>query len=141
MEPAETRKELIRLLVSAFLTVNIMMLSFALYSGFFTRLTHDAIFKLSWPPFIMATVVLFYGGRRIFQKAGQGFRSLAFSMETLIGAGSLCVIRANSSLFWLLSKLHDVRPDILYRTFSVQSLIMGISGFLAVLILRFAGVH
>jgi len=88
-EPMETRRELIRLLISAFFTMNIMMFSFALYSGFFTRLTHESIHKLSWPPFIMATVVLFYGGRRIFQKAGQGFRSGVFSMETLIAAGSL----------------------------------------------------
>ena len=38
----------------------------------------------------MATVVLVYGGRWIFQKALQGFRSVAFGMETLIGAGALC---------------------------------------------------
>ena len=89
-ETNASRKELIRVLVSAFLTMNIMMFSFALYSGFFSRLTQESIDKLSWPPFIMATVVLVYGGRWIFQKALQGFRSVAFGMETLIGAGALC---------------------------------------------------
>lgn len=88
-EPVETRRELIRLLISAFLTMNIMMLSYALYSGFFIRLSHESILKLSWPPFIMATLVLCYGGRRIFQKAAQGFRSAAYGMETLIAVGSL----------------------------------------------------
>jgi GntP family gluconate:H+ symporter len=58
----------------------------------------------------------------------------------LIGAGAICVVHANSSLFWLLSRLHDVPPDKLYRTFSLQSLVMGLSGFVAVLILRLFGV-
>ena len=88
-EPAGTRIELIRLLISAFLTMNIMMLSYALYSGFFTHLTHESILKLSWPPFIMATVVICYGGRRIFQRAAQGFRSVSFGMESLIAVSSL----------------------------------------------------
>ena len=88
-ESRGTRIELIRLLISASLTMNIMMFSFALYSGFFTRLTHESILKLSWPPFIMSTIVLCYGGRRIFQKAFQGFRSITFGMENLIAVGSL----------------------------------------------------
>lgn len=59
----------------------------------------------------------------------------------LVGAGAGCVIHANASLFWLLSRLHDVPPVTLYRTFSMQSLVMGISGFVAVLLLRLIGVH
>jgi GntP family gluconate:H+ symporter len=58
----------------------------------------------------------------------------------LVGAGSLCVIHANSSFFWLLGKLHEVPPGLLYRTFSIQSLVMGFSGFTAVLLLRLFGV-
>ena len=84
----ERRKEFIRFAISAFLTMNIMMLSYALYSGFFTELSREAIYKLSWPAFIMATVVLTYGGLELLKKAWSGLTNTAFSMETLIIMGS-----------------------------------------------------
>ncbi len=80
--------DFIRFTVSAFLTVNVMMFSFALYTGFFTELTQDTVFKLSWPIFFMASIVLFYGGRNIYQKAFAGLISAVFGMETLITAGA-----------------------------------------------------
>ncbi|MGE5842789.1 MAG: heavy metal translocating P-type ATPase, partial [Deltaproteobacteria bacterium] len=43
---------------------------------------------LSWPVFVMASVVLFYGGRKIYQRAWAGFTSAAFGMETLITIGA-----------------------------------------------------
>jgi heavy metal translocating P-type ATPase len=82
------RIEFIRFGISAFLTMNVMMLSFALYSGFVSELSRDAITKLSWPMFVMASVVMFYGGYNIFRKALAGFASAASSMETLIAVGS-----------------------------------------------------
>ncbi|MDB4444441.1 hypothetical protein N9174_03795, partial [bacterium] len=82
------KRELIRFAVSAFLTMNVMMLSFALYSAFFTELSHDTISKLSWPIFVMASVVLIYGGRHIYRRAWSGITSSVFSMETLITAGA-----------------------------------------------------
>lgn len=84
----ERDKDLIRFAISAFLTMNVMMLSLALYTGFFSKLSPDTIYKISWPIFIMATVVFFYGGRKIYKKALAGLSSAAFSMETLITAGS-----------------------------------------------------
>jgi heavy metal translocating P-type ATPase len=90
-EAAERRKEFVRFAISAFLTMNIMMLSYALYSGFFTRFIEDqdAVYKLSWPAFIMASMVLLYGGFELFKKAWSGFTNSAFSMETLIVIGAL----------------------------------------------------
>jgi len=82
------RIEFIRFGISAFLTMNVMMLSFALYSGFVSELSRDAITKLSWPMFVMASGVMFYGGHNIFRKALAGFASAASSMETLIAVGS-----------------------------------------------------
>ncbi|WP_246114540.1 GntP family permease [Rubripirellula tenax] len=70
--------------------------------------------------------------------------SLGISPElavALIGAGSLCIIHANSSFFWLLSRLHDVPPSTLYRTYSVQSVCMSLGGLVAVLLLRFCGLE
>jgi heavy metal translocating P-type ATPase len=83
------RKEFIRFAICAFLTMNIMMLSYALFSGFFTDLTADTITKLSWPPFLMATAVMVYGGWELFKKAWSGLTNIAFSMETLIILGAL----------------------------------------------------
>ena len=77
----ERRKEFIRFAVSAFLTMNIMMLSYGLYSGFFTEFTRDTIYKLSWPAFIMATAVIVYGGFDLLKKAWSGLTNAAFSME------------------------------------------------------------
>jgi heavy metal translocating P-type ATPase len=85
----ERRKEFIRFAISAFLTMNIMMLSYALYSGFFTEFSRDTIYKLSWPAFIMATIVVVYGGFELFEKAWSGLTNAAFSMETLIIMGSM----------------------------------------------------
>jgi len=85
----ETKKDFIRFAISAFFTANVMMLSFSLYSGFFIHLTPDTVQKLSWPIFILASIVLFYGGPKIFRKAWAGFISAAFGMETLIAIGAL----------------------------------------------------
>ena len=87
-EAKDRKAELIRFVVSAFLTMNVMMLSFALYSGFFTELSRDNVYKLSWPIFVMASVVLFYGGRNIYSRALAGIATAALSMETLITVGS-----------------------------------------------------
>jgi cation transport ATPase len=84
----EKRRETIRFAVSTFLTMNVMMMSFALYSGFFSSLSPDAVANLSWPIFIMATIVMAYGGKFIFVKAVAGFSNAAFSMETLIAIGA-----------------------------------------------------
>jgi len=59
----------------------------------------------------------------------------------LIGCGSFCVFHANSSFFWLLNRLHEVPPKTLYRTYTMQSLVMGFSGLAGIFILRLAGVN
>jgi heavy metal translocating P-type ATPase len=85
----ERRREFVRFAVSAFLTMNVMMLSFALYTGFFTDLSAENAAKISWPMFIMASAVLIYGGSDFFKKAWAGLRNATFSMETLIIIGAL----------------------------------------------------
>lgn len=82
------RRNFVRLFVTVMLSVNIMMLSWALYSGFFTQLsTQDAAF-ISWPMAVMATVVMVYGGGPVFRKAWSGLRAGAPGMEVLILMGS-----------------------------------------------------
>lgn len=62
-------------------------------------------------------------------------------MAALIGSGSFCVFHANSSFFWLLNRLHNIPVNTLYKTFTLQSLVMGFSGMLAVLILYAIGIQ
>ena len=83
----ERKREIVRFAISAFLTMNVMMISLGVYAGFFAQLTEDAIRKLSWPIFIMATLVLLYGGNPIYRRALKGIVSARFSMETLITLG------------------------------------------------------
>ena len=84
------RKAFIRLMICTLLSVNVMMLSWALYSGFFTSLSGDDIRYISWPIVAMATVVMIYGGSSLFRRAWWGVLAGAPGMETLVclGAGS-----------------------------------------------------
>lgn len=61
-------------------------------------------------------------------------------MAALIGCGSFCVFHANSSFFWLLNRLHEVPVPVLYRTYTLQSLVMGGSGLIGVMFLTLLGV-
>lgn len=62
-------------------------------------------------------------------------------MAALIGCGAFCVFHANSSFFWLLNRLHEVPVATLYRTYTLQSLVMGLSGLIGIGILWLLGVH
>jgi heavy metal translocating P-type ATPase len=89
-EPAKAKRTLLlRLGISAILTGNIMAIAFAIYYGFFEALSPREIRYLSWPLWIMATPVLFYGGWPIMKKGLTGVRHGAPSMETLIALGAL----------------------------------------------------
>lgn len=85
----ERKSAWIRFGISAFLTLNIMMLSLALYAGFFTHLAAVDIQMIGWPVFGMATIVMIHGGRPIFQKAWHGLVAGSAGMEALISMGSL----------------------------------------------------
>ena len=101
----ERRREFIRFGVSAFLTMNVMMLSFALYTGFFSALAAEAVHKISWPIFIMASAVLVYGGGPIYQKALAAARTGHFGMETLVAVGALAAF-GFSTYNLLLGSIH-----------------------------------
>lgn len=94
------RGEFVRLIVSALLSVNVMMLSWALYSGFFTSLSEQDIRYISWPIIVMATGVMVYGGGKLFRKAWWGMRAGAPGMEALVclGAGSAYLFSLNNFL-------------------------------------------
>ncbi len=99
------RRELIRLTITSLLSANVMMLSWALYAGFFTTLSGDAISKLSLPIVVMATVVLFYGGGPMLRKAWFGLTHRAPGMETLVGMAAGCAF-VYSLYNWLTGSIH-----------------------------------
>lgn len=83
------RTELIRLGVGIFLTVNVMMISFGIYQGFLTELSDAAVRMMGVPIFLMSTVVVFYCGFPVLEKAFKAARAGGFVMETLISLGAL----------------------------------------------------
>jgi heavy metal translocating P-type ATPase len=80
---------LARLGVSAILSANVMMVSCALYFGFFRDLSSTVIGYFSYPLLAIATPVVFYGGFPILRKAAAGLIYGKTSMDTLISMGVL----------------------------------------------------
>jgi heavy metal translocating P-type ATPase len=78
-----------RLGVSAILSANVMMVSCALYFGFFRDLSSAVIGYFSYPLLAIATPVVFYGGFPILRRAASGLRYGKTSMDTLISMGVL----------------------------------------------------
>ncbi len=99
------RGELIRLTITGLLSANVMMLSWALYAGFFTTLSSDAVSKISLPIVAMAAVVLVYGGGPMLRKAWFGLIHRAPGMETLVGMGAGCAF-VYSLYNWLTGSIH-----------------------------------
>lgn len=83
------RTELVRLGVGIFLTVNVMMISFGLYQGFLTELSDAGVRMMGVPIFLMSTVVVFYCGFPVLERAIKAARAGGFVMETLISLGAL----------------------------------------------------
>ena len=80
---------LLRLGVSAILTMNAMMFSCALYFGFLRDLAPTVVAYFSYPLLAMTAPVLFYGGMPILRKAWAGVRYGSPSMDTVIAIGAL----------------------------------------------------
>jgi|WetSurMetagenome_2_1015567.scaffolds.fasta_scaffold09610_3 heavy metal translocating P-type ATPase len=106
----EQQRLLLRLGLSAILTLNIMMISFGLYWGFFQDLGGDAIRYFSYPLLILATPVVFYGGFPIIKRAWAGVHFLSFSMDTLVALGAL------SAYFYSLAKMNQGSLHLYFDT-------------------------
>ncbi len=85
----DARREWVRFGVSAFLGMNVMMLSWALYVGFFSHLGEEAVASISWPMAVMAAVVVGYGGAPFLAQAWRGVVQAAFGMDLLVTVGAL----------------------------------------------------
>lgn len=86
---SESRNLAVRLGIGAILSMNIMMISFALYFGFFEEIGREGAAYFSYPLWAMATPVVFYCGMPILRKAYQAVRHGVGTMDVLIAAGVL----------------------------------------------------
>jgi heavy metal translocating P-type ATPase len=108
-------RDFVRLIVSGFLSANVMMLSWSLYSGFFASLTGEDIRYISWPMLVMTTVVMVYGGGPLFRKAWWGVRQGAPGMEALV-----CLGAATAYLF----SLYNFRQTSWHLYFDTASMLI-----------------
>ena len=82
------RDYFIRMMVAVFATMNIMMLSVAKYTGFFTGITPEVRHLIHMGEFILATPVLFYSGWIFYRGAYYGLKNRILNMDFLVSAGA-----------------------------------------------------
>ncbi len=82
------RDYFIRMMVAVFASVNIMMLSVAKYTGFFTGIDQEIRNYIHLGEFILTTPVLFYSGWIFFRGAYYGLRNRILNMDFLVSAGA-----------------------------------------------------
>jgi heavy metal translocating P-type ATPase len=86
---AAKRDLLVRLGISAILTMNVMMFSYALYAGFIRDLAPTVVASFSYPLLAVTAPVVFYGGMPILRKAWAGLLLGRASMDTLIAVSAM----------------------------------------------------
>jgi Cu2+-exporting ATPase len=84
----QTRDLLIRFGTAAFFSMQLMMLSFGLYAGYFQGIDPASKQWLSLFAFLAATPVLFYSGWPFFLGAWRGLRNRTLNMDVLIALGA-----------------------------------------------------
>jgi Cu+-exporting ATPase len=82
------RDYFIRMMVAVFATMNIMMLSVAKYTGFFTGITPEVKHLIHIGEFILSTPVLFYSGWIFYKGAYYGLRNRILNMDFLVSSGA-----------------------------------------------------
>lgn len=86
---AESKDLTIRLGASAFLSMNVMLISIGLYAGFFQGI--DPVMKgfLQWINLVLTIPGVFYAGKPIIEGAWQNLKSKKPGMDFLIALGTL----------------------------------------------------
>ncbi|NVJ54717.1 MAG: heavy metal translocating P-type ATPase [Campylobacteraceae bacterium] len=82
------RDYFIRMMVAVFASMNIMMLSVAKYTGFFTGMDEEVRGYVHLGEFILATPVLFYSGWIFFRGAYYGLKNRILNMDFLVSSGA-----------------------------------------------------
>ncbi len=82
------RDYFIKMMVAVFATLNIMMLSVAKYTGFFTGIDDDIKHLIHIGEFILTTPVLFFSGWIFFKGAYFGLKNKIVNMDLLVSSGA-----------------------------------------------------
>jgi len=88
-DSGQSRNLVVRLGISAILSMNIMMITFALWAGFFEQIGREGAALFSYTLWVIASPVVFYAGWPILCNAFWSIRHLSATMDTLIAAGVL----------------------------------------------------
>ena len=82
------RDYFIRMMVAVIASMNIMMLSVAKYTGFFTGISDEVKNMIHVGEFLLSTPVLFYSGWIFFKGAYFGLKNRIITMDFLVAFGS-----------------------------------------------------
>ena len=90
----------VRMMVAVVCTMNIMMLSVAKYTGFFTGMTQEVKHMIHFAEFLLTTPVLFFSGFVFYKGAYFGIKNRIVNMDLLVSTGaSMTYIYSLSVLF------------------------------------------
>ncbi len=78
----------IRMMVAVIASMNIMMLSVAKYTGFFTGISNEVKHMIHIGEFILSTPVLFYSGWIFYKGAYYGLKNRMLNMDFLVSFGA-----------------------------------------------------
>lgn len=82
------RDYFIRMMVAVIASMNIMMLSVAKYTGFFTGISDEVKNMIHIGEFLLSTPVLFYSGWIFFKGGYYGLKNHMVNMDLLVASGS-----------------------------------------------------
>lgn len=82
------RDYFIRMMVAVVCSMNIMMLSVAKYTGFFTGISKEVKDMIHIGEFLLSTPVLFYSGWIFFKGAYYGLKNRMINMDFLVATGA-----------------------------------------------------
>ena len=82
------RDYFIRMMVAVIASMNIMMLSVAKYTGFFTGISEEVKNMIHIGEFLLSTPVLFYSGWIFFKGGYYGLKNRIVNMDLLVASGS-----------------------------------------------------
>lgn len=82
------RDYFIRMMVAIFASMNIMMLSVAKYTGFFTGIDEEVRHYIHLGEFILTTPVLLYSGWIFYKGAFYGLKNKILNMDFLVSSGA-----------------------------------------------------
>ena len=78
----------VRMMVAVVCTMNIMMLSVAKYTGFFTGMTQEVKHMIHFAEFLLTTPVLFFSGFVFYKGAYFGLKNRIVNMDLLVSSGA-----------------------------------------------------